>query len=331
MIPDMKRADRMVMNNLSRFVPVLQDTGYKGSSGKVAVVGGSIEYTGAPYFSAKSALRAGADLAIICCHRDASSAIKSYSPDIIVRPYPEHFDVVFDEWHPQLERLRTAHVIVIGPGLGRQDDVQNVAWNVMAASRKNDKPLIIDGDGLHCDLSSLPITKWNNVIMTPNASEFQMLWNKSMDTPSREISPCPHMLGEGLLFAEVKANHNSYVQDTVALAQKYPGSTIVRKGYQDVISDGSRTWVCGWKGSRRRVSGQGDILSGICATMLGWSLRSQNHSSVEAALAACIVVRQASLLTFNEYGLSMVASDMLKNIGNAVKLFSDMESPGLGS
>lgn len=49
-------------------------------------MGGSFEYTGAPYYSAMAALKMGADLAHIFCSRDAAGPIKTYSPELIVHP-----------------------------------------------------------------------------------------------------------------------------------------------------------------------------------------------------------------------------------------------------
>jgi len=68
------------------FVPRLTQELRKGSCGKIGVVGGSFEYTGAPYFAAITALRMGADLSHIFCTSGAAVAIKSYSPEIIVHP-----------------------------------------------------------------------------------------------------------------------------------------------------------------------------------------------------------------------------------------------------
>jgi ATP-dependent NAD(P)H-hydrate dehydratase len=59
-------------------------TQYKGNCGKVAVVGGSAEYTGAPYYAAVAALRTGSDLAHVFCPLEALIPIKCYSPEIIV-------------------------------------------------------------------------------------------------------------------------------------------------------------------------------------------------------------------------------------------------------
>lgn len=50
-------------------------------------MGGSKEYTGAPYYAAMSSLRVGADLSYVYCPEEASIPIKSYSPELIVLPY----------------------------------------------------------------------------------------------------------------------------------------------------------------------------------------------------------------------------------------------------
>jgi len=44
---------------IERCVPPLSSTSYKGSSGRVGVLGGSARYTGAPYYAAMASLKAG--------------------------------------------------------------------------------------------------------------------------------------------------------------------------------------------------------------------------------------------------------------------------------
>ena len=68
-------------------VPPLTASKYKGQAGKIGVIGGCAEYTGAPFFAAMSALRVGADLSHVFCARGAATVIKSYSPELIVHPY----------------------------------------------------------------------------------------------------------------------------------------------------------------------------------------------------------------------------------------------------
>jgi len=75
-----------LIEEIRAFVPALSPNMHKGAHGKLGVVGGSLEYTGAPYFAAISAMRTGVDLAHVICTRDAAIPIKSYSPDLIVHP-----------------------------------------------------------------------------------------------------------------------------------------------------------------------------------------------------------------------------------------------------
>lgn len=89
-------------------VPQVTSNKYKGKDGRIGVVGGSLEYTGAPYFAAITSVKVGADLAHVFCHSNASPVIKSYSPDLIVHPVLDCVDAV-DKIMPWLDRL---HIIV---------------------------------------------------------------------------------------------------------------------------------------------------------------------------------------------------------------------------
>jgi ATP-dependent NAD(P)H-hydrate dehydratase len=101
---------------------------YKGSNGKMGVVGGCLEYTGAPYYVGISALRSGCDLSHIFCTKSSSIPIKSYSPELIVHPTLDASDeseIPDFEGHSELIKEKTTkwlnslNVLVVGPGLGR--------------------------------------------------------------------------------------------------------------------------------------------------------------------------------------------------------------------
>ena len=64
----------------------LTGVNHKGSHGKISVIGGNKDFTGAPYFSAFSAMQAGADYGNVLCTEGAATAIKSYAPELIVIP-----------------------------------------------------------------------------------------------------------------------------------------------------------------------------------------------------------------------------------------------------
>lgn len=75
-----------ILKNIVKIFPTLNGQNTKGQCGRIGVVGGSYEFTGAPYYSAISALKVGGDLGHIFCNKASATAIKTYSPEIIVHP-----------------------------------------------------------------------------------------------------------------------------------------------------------------------------------------------------------------------------------------------------
>ena len=67
-------------------VPRLTHELHKGECGRIAVFGGCVMYTGAPYFAAIAGVKTGADLAHVFCEQQAGVVIKAYSPELIVHP-----------------------------------------------------------------------------------------------------------------------------------------------------------------------------------------------------------------------------------------------------
>lgn len=126
---------------LGHLLPELVMSRYKGNNGRVLIFGGSQEYTGAPYYSAVSALRAGADLSHIFCPDEALVPIKCYSPEIIVHSISNPIE----EWLP------LADSFVIGPGLGRTSKAFDMVVKLCSAvnslqARK--RTLVLDADAL---------------------------------------------------------------------------------------------------------------------------------------------------------------------------------------
>jgi ATP-dependent NAD(P)H-hydrate dehydratase len=130
-------------------IPQLTNNLYKGQCGKIGVVGGCLEYTGAPYYCAISALKTGADLAHVFCTRDAGVAIKAYSPELIVHPVLlESHSAKANEAKLPLEHITDwisrLSVLVIGSGLGRDPLVMDTATQLIEHARDAKIPLVLD-------------------------------------------------------------------------------------------------------------------------------------------------------------------------------------------
>jgi len=146
------------MEFVKRIIPRLNASNYKGQAGKVLIVGGSVEYTGAPYYAAISSLKTGADLVHILCTYDAATAIKSYSPEAIVHPFlpktnSNNNNTKPDYYEPLLDRVS---VVVVGPGLGRDPETQNFCHTLITSIIGRKLPLIIDGDGIQLFNRKIP-------------------------------------------------------------------------------------------------------------------------------------------------------------------------------
>jgi ATP-dependent NAD(P)H-hydrate dehydratase len=74
------------MQILRQLMPKLERHATKGANGKVGVVGGTKDYTGAPYYAAVASLKSGADISHIFCSEEAATPIKCFSPEFIVHP-----------------------------------------------------------------------------------------------------------------------------------------------------------------------------------------------------------------------------------------------------
>lgn len=278
---------------LSKTIPPNLEGTAKGDSGKIGVIGGSTEYTGAPYFSAITALKVGADLVYVISTESASPVIKSYSPDLIVYPY---LNVKYASKIRSL--LPKMDVIVIGPGLGREDETLNLIHDIIEDCKTLKKPLIIDADGLYVVSKNSSILKnypCPGIIMTPNQREA----NKLMESVSTNSSN----------------DWYNYWGDCV--------SVLVKGEKDDFLTNvPNYVWTATEGGSGRRAAGQGDILSGALGTLYNWALttdlcKNENKTQLAqsvASYAAAKLTRLCNYKAYMEYGRSMTATDMIKMI-----------------
>ncbi|EFN55939.1 hypothetical protein CHLNCDRAFT_57702 [Chlorella variabilis] len=308
-----------LLERVAHLVPDLAPTKYKGQAGKIAVVGGCREYTGAPFFASMAALKAslpwhwvascclrsspqiGADLSHVFCTEGAATVIKGYSPELIVHPYlpdgrgsqepgPQVREAVA-AIEPWLDRF---DAVLVGPGLGRDPLILFTVAEVMRAVRRRGVPMVVDADGLWLvNQDPSLVAGYRNAVLTPNKVEFQRLADK---------------LG-------VDAGSEDALQ---RICHSLDGPVVVRKGAVDAVGDGR----------------QGDVLSGCIATFAAWAQRAGGTSKEQlhagdgvggsgtgvppllvAAYAGCITTRRASQRAFARQRRSMGATDLLAELG----------------
>ncbi|KAI0482526.1 H-hydrate dehydratase [Xylariaceae sp. FL0804] len=323
---EMSSTTREMLAKVRQMVPPMLEKFHKGQLGRVAVIGGSEDYTGAPYFSAMASARLGCDMSHIICTPGAGAVIKTYSPNLMVHPLmrqspsPSAPSPPESETDPAkvsegiIDMLARLHVLVIGPGLGRDPLMQETCARVLAAARERGMPVVLDADALQIVVNNPELVRgWREVVLTPNVMEFGRLWKgvKKSDSDSSGGSGNPG------------AEDSSQVEE---LSRALGGVTIVQKGGRDFISNGDTTHVVDLPGGLKRSGGQGDTLTGSIATLLGWRRayldglwdhggKLDEHEMLGlAAYGGAAITRECSRLAFSEKGRSLQASDLTDKV-----------------
>jgi len=316
---NMSAASRAMLGKVRKLVPPMLEKFHKGQLGRVAVIGGSADYTGAPYFSAMASARLGCDLSYVFCEPSAAQTIKSYSPNLMVSPIlrstasisqaqKEKEPTGEELAKPILDMLPRLHVLVIGPGLGRDIITQKQVKAVITAARKHDPPvpMVLDADALWLVQTDPDLVKGHKeCILTPNVVEFGRL-AKAVGTGEDNSDPA-------------RACQN--------LSKALGGVCIIQKGAVDYISQGIDTTISDFQGGLKRSGGQGDTLTGSLGTFLGWrelyheglwdvgpEKMSREETLLAVAFGGSAITRECSRRAFAKRQRSLQASDLTDEV-----------------
>lgn len=186
--------------------------------------------------------------------------------------------LVHRRFGPELLNDARIGALLIGPGLGRDDDARAKLGQALAS----DRPLVLDADALSLTDPDQLAKRNPPAILTPHSGEFDRLFG----------------LGEGSKI------------DRTCAAAKASGAVIVHKGADTVIAapDGG-AWIaplgCPWLST----AGTGDVLAGLCAARLA--------ATDDPALAATQAVwlhNEAARLS----GPAFIADDLIAALSLAI-------------
>ncbi|RCI15575.1 hypothetical protein L249_3425 [Ophiocordyceps polyrhachis-furcata BCC 54312] len=324
---------RGVLERARRMIPPLLDKFHKGQLGRVGVIGGSLDYTGAPFFSAMASARLGCDMSHVICTPGAGAVVKTYSPNLMVHPLLRESGEEGDEDSEEAARVAASviallprlHVLVVGPGLGRDRLMQATVARVVTAARERGMPIVLDADALLLVQRRPGLVRgYAGAVLTPNLVEFGRLWDALRPGDDGETTTT-----------------TTTTKPVETLARALGGVTVVQKGAVDLISNGRLTLADDLAGGRKRSAGQGDSLTGAIATFLGWRKAyhdglwdgndeddrlSEEETIGLAAFGGSAITRESSRLAFIKKGRSLQASDLTDEVHNAfIALFGDVD------
>ncbi len=254
---------------------------HKGENGKVLIIGGSQEYSGAPALAAISSLAAGADLAVVACPQQLSSVIRSYSPDLIVHGLSNDF-INPKDTDKLIKLSENFDAVVLGCGIGREEET-SLAVNDLAV--EIEKPLVMDADALKLVGPGVLPRRIDETVITPHKGEF------------KEFS--------GL---EIPSDLQSRI-NMVKEVSKESETTLILKGEVDIIARNDNLKLNSTGNPGMTVGGTGDCLAGLIGALLA-----QGHDGFEAAFLGAYINGKAGDIAKEEYGYNFTASDFLRFI-----------------
>ena len=257
----------------------------KGDNGRIAIIGGSRLYHGAPMLSALAALRTGVDLAYIFTPKEISNSLRSYSPNVIIRPYNDN-KITKGVANQIIKSLPKIDTIVNWPGLGKQrtDGIKKIIEELS----KINIQIILDSDILQPEI--IEFINDRNVIMTPHIGEFNRLFKLTFEQNDEKI------------IEEIQKR---------AVESK---STILLKGKNDIIFNEQKIGINKNGNPGMTVGGTGDVLTGILA-----ALTTKTEDNFTAACAAAYINTIAGEHVFKELKYGFLATDIINKIPTIMK------------
>lgn len=321
-----------VQSLIKAIIPTLSYCQVKGDNGTIGVIGGSLEYTGAPYYSGISALKAGSDLAHIFSHIEAAIPIKSYSPELIVHPSFDQNPSNDTLLNKTIRWFKSMHAIAMGPGLGRTDEIGSIFRLFSNKVNELKIPLIYDADALWYLSSIEGITNNLYRIITPNKPEFEKLYQKYVDAKAEfSIENKLHSLVDNeSVIIRFDNNYNHYFDKEFELCKALDNNILVKKGPSDIITNGKIVYIVQNKGSMKRTGGIGDVLTGLITSYCGMVYKKNQinktqctqEEMMECCVLGCYICREASRLAFEEYKYGMTAPDIISQLINVTKNYN---------
>ena len=259
----------------------------KGTFGKVLIISGSSQYTGTPVMVSLGALRVGAGLVFATVPAPFNTVITSSLPEAISIPLDEEKGFISTKSIETIDEFaEKASVIAIGPGLGDHDESVEVIKHVL--SKFNDKPMIIDADGLTLISKDIEGIKFNDrMIITPHPGEFSRL---------------------------TSINAGMILSNPVKYAREFARSknvNVLLKGPTTVIAMPDERYTLNITGNTGLAKGgTGDVLTGMIA-----GFAAQGMDVFHAAqLSAYIHGRTSELYSKDKSEASMLPRDLVELI-----------------
>ena len=293
----------------------------KGTYGYVALIGGSIRYSGAIRlaYMANAAMRSGAGVVKVALPASLAGQVSGHILESTLFPLSDEGGYVKYDREEIDELIGNVRTVAFGMGITTCDGAAGILEHLLNCFSGT---LIVDADGLTL-LSQMDRERIRNrkcsLVLTPHIKEFSRL--TGLDIPEVQKDPIGHDL--------------SYAKDI--------GAVVLLKGPSTIVTDGESVYITDRGCAGMATAGSGDVLSGVLAAICciteaeptSTSSMSPCHdrcaiTTLNARVTLAVIVTSAAYINgaagemaSAEYGdISMIASDTVSAIPKVIKELS---------
>ncbi len=266
---------------------------HKYSAGKVFVIAGSGKMPGAAIFSINAAMNSGTGAGFLAFPKSMKRVAQTKMNSAIVISYEdEKKEFLLVKNLAELEqKINWADAILIGPGLGREEETQN--FIIKFLQKYSDKKIVIDADAIFAvGNNKYKKLKLNNSIFTPHHKEFADLL--------------------GIELEELKANILNFGKSFVKKTKSY----LILKGAPTIIFNPSEEIFINSTGNPGLAKfGSGDVLSGIVASFIAQSKK------VDESIISAVYLHglTADLISKRESEFGITPYKIINNFPKTIK------------
>jgi ADP-dependent NAD(P)H-hydrate dehydratase / NAD(P)H-hydrate epimerase len=249
---------------------------YKNQFGRIGVVAGSKGFVGAALMASQGALRAGAGLVEVFVPEEIYEIVAGAAfMEAMVKPVASYRHLLKEK----------ADVWAVGPGLGKSR-----AAEILELVEKVKQPMVLDADGL--------------TIVSEKSSVLRRCKGKRLLTP--------HPGEMKRLFPE---DQQSRAKTATKFCDRFP-VTLLLKGSRTIVAERGRPLSYNTTGNPGMATGgMGDVLTGVCAGLLGQGLSLYDAARIGAWL--CGRAAEIAIFNGNQSEQSLLPRDVLDHLGDA--------------
>jgi ADP-dependent NAD(P)H-hydrate dehydratase / NAD(P)H-hydrate epimerase len=251
---------------------------YKNQFGRIGVIAGSKGFIGAALMTSQGALRAGAGLVEVFVPQEIYEIVAGAAfMEAMVKPVASYRHLLKEK----------ADVWAVGPGLGKSR-----AAEILEFVEKMKQPMVLDADGLNIvsEKTSLLRRCKGKRLLTPHPGEMKRLFPDEQQSRGKTATK---------------------------FCDRFP-VTLLLKGSRTIVAERGRPLSYNTTGNPGMATGgMGDVLTGVCAGLLGQGLSPYDAARVGAWL--CGRAAEIAIVNSNQTEQSLLPRDVLNHLGDAFK------------